>query len=185
MVIAAVLALAAALAFLTGRGKELQSMKMLEVPDYSGAVQGGGRRAAPRGGGYSPQGDGPSAAPMALSDGNDTTSSPYGLTRTRAVSSLETSMPTARDRVISDLAAAIPAAQSRVAIATAEMAPSAAYSAPPPASYGNNGNDGGSQAPIVVRPQITIHFDGDLAQLGQVLHPIIESEGQRVGVGVQ
>ena len=41
VVIAAVLALAAAIAFLTGRGKELQSMKMPEVPDYSGAVQGG------------------------------------------------------------------------------------------------------------------------------------------------
>ena len=40
VVIAAVLALAAAIAFLTGRGKELQSMKMPEVPDYSGAVQG-------------------------------------------------------------------------------------------------------------------------------------------------
>ena len=94
-------------------------------------------------------------------------------------------MPSARDRVLSELEAAIPAAQSRVAIATAEMAPSAAYSSPPPVGYGNSDTGGGSQAPIVVRPQITIHFDGDLAQLGQVLHPIIESEGQRVGVGVQ
>ncbi len=176
VVIAAVLALAAAIAFLTGRGKELQSMKMPEVPDYSGAVQGGGRRS----GGPSLQSDGPSAAPMALSDG-DTASSPMS----RAAPALETAMPSARDRMISDLAAAMPAAQSRVAIATAAMAPSAAYSAPPPASYGNSDNGGRSQAPIVVRPQITIHFDGDLAQLGQVLHPIIESEGKRVGVGVQ
>lgn len=185
VVIAAVLALAAAIAFLTGRGKELQSMKMPEVPDYSGAAQGGGRRAVSRGGGSSPQGDGPSAAPMALSDGNDTTSSPYGLTRPRAVSALKTAMPTARDRVISDLAAAIPAAQSRVAIATADMAPSAGYSAPPPASYGASGNDSGRQTPIIVRPNIHIHFDGDLAQFAQVFKPVIDAEDARVGVGVQ
>lgn len=87
VVIAAVLALAAAIAFLTGRGKELQSMKMPEVPDYSGAVQGGGRRS----GGPSLQSDGPSAAPMALSDG-DTASSPMS----RAAPALETAIPTAR-----------------------------------------------------------------------------------------
>ena len=176
VVIAAVLALAAAIAFLTGRGKELQSMKMPEVPDYSGAVQGGGRRS----GGPSLQSDGPSAAPMALSDG-DTASSPLS----RAAPALETAMPTARSRVISDLAAAIPAAQSRVAIATADMAPSAAYSSPPPASYGASGNDSGRQTPIIVRPNIHIHFDGDLAQFAQVFKPVIDAEDARVGVGVQ
>lgn len=176
VVIAAVLALAAAIAFLTGRGKELQSMKMPEVPDYSGAVQGGGRRS----GGPSLQSDGPSAAPMALSDG-DTASSPLS----RAAPALETAMPTARSRVISDLAAAMPAAQSRVAIATADMAPSAGYSAPPPASYGASGNDSGRQTPIIVRPNIHIHFDGDLAQFAQVFKPVIDAEDARVGVGVQ
>ena len=176
VVIAAVLALAAAIAFLTGRGKELQSMKMPEVPDYSGAVQGGGRRS----GGPSLQSDGPSAAPMALSDG-DTASSPLS----RAAPALETAMPTARSRVISDLAAAMPAAQSRVAIATADMAPSAAYSSPPPASYGASGNDSGRQTPIIVRPNIHIHFDGDLAQFAQVFKPVIDAEDARVGVGVQ
>ena len=186
VVIAAVLALAAAIAFLTGRGKELQSMKMPEVPDYSGAVQGGGRRAAPRGGGVSPQSDGPAAAPMALSDGGeDGGISTYGLSRARSVSALETSMPVARERVISDLAAAMPAAQSRVAIATADMAPSAGYSAPPPASYGASGNDSGRQTPIIVRPNIHIHFDGDLAQFAQVFKPVIDAEDARVGVGVQ
>lgn len=176
VVIAAVLALAAAIAFLTGRGKELQSMKMPEVPDYSGAVQGGGRRS----GGPSLQSDGPSAAPMALSDG-DTASSPLS----RAAPALETAMPSARDRMISDLAAAMPAAQSRVAIATADMAPSAGYSAPPPASYGASGNDSGRQTPIIVRPNIHIHFDGDLAQFAQVFKPVIDAEDARVGVGVQ
>ena len=176
VVIAAVLALAAAIAFLTGRGKELQSMKMPEVPDYSGAVQGGGRRS----GGPSLQSDGPSAAPMALSDG-DTASSPMS----RAAPALETAIPTARSRVISDLAAAMPAAQSRVAIATADMAPSAGYSAPPPASYGASGNDSGRQTPIIVRPNIHIHFDGDLAQFAQVFKPVIDAEDARVGVGVQ
>lgn len=176
VVIAAVLALAAAIAFLTGRGKELQSMKMPEVPDYSGAVQGGGRRS----GGPSLQSDGPSAAPMDLSDG-DTASSPMS----RAAPALETAMPSARDRMISDLAAAMPAAQSRVAIATADMAPSAGYSAPPPASYGASGNDSGRQTPIIVRPNIHIHFDGDLAQFAQVFKPVIDAEDARVGVGVQ
>lgn len=180
VVIAAVLALAAAIAFLTGRGKELQSMKMPEVPDYSGAVQGGGRRVAPRGGGVSPQSDGPSAAPMALSDG-DTASSPMS----RAAPALETSMPSARSRVISDLAAAIPAAQSRVAIATADMAPSAGYSAPPPASYGASGNDSGRQTPIIVRPQVIVRFEGELAQFAQVFKPVIDAEDARVGAGVQ
>ncbi|MDE6902300.1 MAG: hypothetical protein K2P22_06110, partial [Lachnospiraceae bacterium] len=94
VVIAAVLALAAAIAFLTGRGKELQSMKMPEVPDYSGAVQGGGRRS----GGPSLQSDGPSAAPMALSDG-DTASSPLS----REAPARETARPKARSRVIYDL----------------------------------------------------------------------------------
>ena len=186
VVIAAVLALAAAIAFLTGRGKELQSMKMPEVPDYSGAVQGGGRRAAPRGGGVSPQSDGPAAAPMTLSDdGKDGGISTYGLSRSQSVSALETSMPAARERVISDLAAAMPGAQSRVAIATADMAPSAAYSSPPPASYGTGGNDSGRQTPIIVRPNIHIHFDGDLAQFAQVFKPVIDAEDARVGVGVQ
>lgn len=177
VVIAAVLALAAAIAFLTGRGKELQSMKMPEVPDYSGAVQGGGgspRRAPP-------------SPPAPSDDGGDPgpSPSPYGLSRPRAVSALETAMPTARDRMISDLAAAMPAAQSRVAIATADMAPSAGYSAPPPANYSGGNAGDRQQTPIIVNPNIHVHFDGDLAQLGQVLKPVIDAESARVGVGVQ
>ena len=94
-------------------------------------------------------------------------------------------MPTARDRMISDLAAAMPAAQSRVAIATADMAPSAGYSAPPPANYSGGNAGDRQQPPIIVNPNIHVHFDGDLAQLGQVLKPVIDAESARVGVGVQ
>lgn len=108
---------------------------------------------------------------MALSDGGeDSGISTYGLSRARSVSALETSMP---------------AAQSRVAIATADMAPSAAYSAPPPASYSGGNAGDRQQPPIIVNPNIHVHFDGDLAQLGQVLKPVIDAESARVGVGVQ
>lgn len=44
VVIAAVLALAAAIAFLTGRSKELDDMKMPDVPDYSSSMPSGGGR---------------------------------------------------------------------------------------------------------------------------------------------
>lgn len=44
IVIAAVLALAAAIAFLTGRSKELDNMKMPDVPDYSSSIPSGGGR---------------------------------------------------------------------------------------------------------------------------------------------
>lgn len=133
---------------------------------------------------YNPAPKRSAAAPAsALSDGPAVSASPYSLSR--AAPALETSMPDARYRVISDLASAMPAAQSRVAIATADMAPSAAYSSPPPASYGNGNGGGGQQAPIIVHPNIHVHFDGDLAQLGQVLKPVIDAENTRVGVGVQ
>jgi len=128
---------------------------------------------------------GPSA-PMAMSDGGEGDSiSPYGLSRPRAVSALETSMPTARDRVISDLAAAMPAAQSRVAIATAAMAPSAGYSAPPTASYSGGNVGDRQQQPIILRPHWTMRFEGELAQFAQVFKPVIDAEDARVGQGVQ
>lgn len=44
VVIAAVLALAAAIAFLTGRSKELDNMKMPDVPDYSSSMPSSGGR---------------------------------------------------------------------------------------------------------------------------------------------
>lgn len=44
VVIAAVLALAAAIAFLTGRGKEMHNMKMPDVPNYSSSIPSGGNR---------------------------------------------------------------------------------------------------------------------------------------------
>lgn len=112
------------------------------------------------------------AAPAAHSDdggeGNSSEASAYGLTRARAIASLES---------------AIPAAQSRAEIATAAMMPTAGYSAP---ALDNRGSGGGNaqQTPIIVRPQITIRYDGDLAQLGQVLKPVIDAEDARVGQGV-
>lgn len=92
---------------------------------------------------------------------------------------------TARARTIRSLESAIPAAAERVSIATAAMAPSAAYFTPPPASYGTGGNDSGRQTPIIVRPQVVVRFDGELAQFAQVFKPVIDAEDARVGAGVQ
>ena len=172
-----------------GQGLEWLGQKIKDVVGFFQELGGASRQVQePGAGGRSSGGESArsAAAPMDISEGEEGGGiSTYALSSASGIAALEGAVPSARDRVLSELEAAIPAAQSRVAIATAAMAPSAAYSAPPPASYGNSDNGGRSQAPIVVRPQITIHFDGDLAQLGQVLHPIIESEGKRVGVGVQ
>lgn len=126
---------------------------------------------------------GPPSPSAPSDDGGDPGPSPYGLGRAPSV--LETSMPMARSRMISDLAAAMPAAQSRVAIATADMAPSSAYSSPPPASYGTGGNDSGRQTPIILRPQVIVRFEGELAQFAQVFKPVADAEDARVGKGVQ
>lgn len=145
---------------------------------------GGGSGGTPKSGGGSPRrAPPPPSAPS--DDGGDPGPSPSPYSLSRAASTLKASIPDARTRMISDLATAIPAAQSRVAIATADMAPSAGYSAPPPASYGASGNDSGRQTPIIVRPNIHIHFDGDLAQFAQVFKPVIDAEDARVGQGVQ
>lgn len=181
--------------FVDGIGQALDWLKekIRSVIDFFQELFGASKQAS----NISVSGDSPSprtgpvprrgpSAPMALSDGGEGDGiSPYGLSSPRAVSALEGAVPSARTRMISDLAAAMPAAQSRVAIATAAMAPSAGYSAPPPASYGASGNDSGRQTPIIVRPNIHIHFDGDLAQFAQVFKPVIDAEDARVGVGVQ
>lgn len=126
------------------------------------------------------------AAPVAISEGDEGGSiSAYALSRSSGIAALEGAVPSARDRMISDLAAAMPAAQSRVAIATAAMAPSAGYSAPPPASYsGGNGGDR-QQQPIILRPNWTMRFEDELAQFAQVFKPVIDAEDARVGQGVQ
>lgn len=142
------------------------------------------------GGGKSSKSGGKSArsaaAPMAISEGEEGGGiSTYALSRASGIAALEGAVPSARDRVISDFAAAMPAAQSRVAIATAAMAPSAGYSAPPPASYsGGNGGDR-QQQPIILRPNWTMRFEGELAQFAQVFKPVIDAEDARVGQGVQ
>lgn len=110
------------------------------------------------------------AAPMAISEGEEGGGiSTYALSRASDIAALES---------------AIPAAQSRVAIATAAMAPSAGYSAPPPVS--SSGGGGNGQAPtIVVRPQVVIKAEGDLAPLAQLFKPALDAEDARVGQGVQ
>ena len=145
-------------------------------------IGGGGSGGTPKSGGGSPR-RAPPSPPAPSDDGGDPGPSAYSLSR--AAPSLETAMPSARDRMISDLAAAMPAAQSRVAIATAAMAPSAGYSAPPPANYGASGNDSGRQTPIIVRPQVIVRFEGELAQFAQVFKPVADAEDARVGQGVQ
>lgn len=89
-----------------------------------------------------------------------------------------------RAATVRALESAIPNVESRVALATASMAPAAGYSAPPPVSAGGGGNSGNQQAPIILRPNWTIQFQGDTAQLGRVLDPIIKDEDRRQGPGV-
>ena len=89
-----------------------------------------------------------------------------------------------RASAIRALESAIPNVESRVAMATAAMAPAAGYSAPPPISGGGGGNAGNGQAPIILRPNWTIQFQGDMAQLGRVLDPVIKDEDHRKGPGV-
>ena len=89
-----------------------------------------------------------------------------------------------RASAIRALESAIPNVESRVALANASMAPAAGYSAPPPVSTGGGGSGGNQQAPIILRPNWTIQFQGDMAQLGRVLEPVIKDEDRRLGPGV-
>jgi len=89
-----------------------------------------------------------------------------------------------RAATVRALESAIPNVESRVALANASMAPAAGYSAPPPVSGGGGGDAGNRQAPIILRPNWTIQFQGDIAQLGRVLNPIIKDDEHRLGPGV-
>ena len=88
-----------------------------------------------------------------------------------------------RAATVRALESAIPNVESRVALANASMAPAAGYSAPPPVS-GGGGDSGNRQAPIILRPNWTMQFQGDIAQLGRVLNPIIKDDEHRLGPGV-
>lgn len=88
-----------------------------------------------------------------------------------------------RAATVRALESAIPNVESRVALANASMAPAAGYSAPPPVS-GGGGDAGNRQAPIILRPNWTMQFQGDIAQLGRVLNPIIKDDEHRLGPGV-
>lgn len=89
-----------------------------------------------------------------------------------------------RASAVRALESAIPNVESRVAVATAAMTPAAGYSAPPPISGGGGGNGGNQQAPIILRPNWALQFQGDLAQVGRVLNPVIKDEDHRLGPGV-
>lgn len=127
---------------------------------------GGGSGRASGGSGRAAAGAVPAAVSELDEEGGAST---YGLTRSRALASLE---------------AAIPGAQARAAIVTAGMAPSAAY-APPSGGIGGGWDREGQTPDIIVRPNITLRFDGDLAQLAQVLKPSLDAEDARVGHGVR
>ncbi|MCI9241018.1 hypothetical protein [Oscillibacter sp.] len=88
-----------------------------------------------------------------------------------------------RAATVRALESAIPNVESRVAMATAAMAPAAGYSAPPMAHSGG-GADHRQPVQQPIHQTITINFTGDLAQLGRVLKPIIDTENQRIGPGV-
>lgn len=89
-----------------------------------------------------------------------------------------------RAATVRALESAIPNVERRVSVATAAMAPVAGYSAPLPV-YGNgSGNGGNQQVPVILRPNWTLQFQGDLAQVGRVLNPVIKDEDHRLGPGV-
>ena len=94
--------------------------------------------------------------------------------------------PLAFDRAatVRALESAMPSIEARVSMATASMAPVSGYSAPPSAVSNGGGNGGNAQAPIILRPNWTIQFQGDSAQLGRFLNPIIKEENRRLGSGV-
>ena len=89
-----------------------------------------------------------------------------------------------RASAVRALASAIPNAENRVAIATAAMAPTAGYSAPPPVYYNMGGGDYRPTAQPQAPQVININFTGDLAALGRILKPVIDAETRRIGPGV-
>lgn len=148
----------------------IDSVKSLahSVVDAVAGIFSGNSGGKPRSGGNPPSRTPAAPANLSAGDGGEPGPGTYSLTKARAVASLES---------------AIPAAAERVSVATASMAPAAAYSAPPPATTGGNaGNE--RQAPIIMRPNWTMKFDGDLAQFAQIIKPKIDAEDIRVGPGV-
>ena len=88
-----------------------------------------------------------------------------------------------RAATVRALESAIPNVEARMALATAAMAPAAGYSAPP-MDHSGGGADYRQPVQQPIHQTITINFTGDLAQLGRVLKPIIDTENQRIGPGV-
>lgn len=88
-----------------------------------------------------------------------------------------------RASMLRSLESAIPAAAGRVSVATASMAPAAAWSAPPPVSSGGNPGNG-QPVQIIDRRPIVIKAEGDLAPLARLFKPALDAEDIRVGNGV-
>lgn len=88
-----------------------------------------------------------------------------------------------RANMLRSLESAIPAAAERVSVATASMAPAAAWSAPPPVSSGGNPGNG-QPVQIIDRRPIVIKAEGDLAPLARLFKPALDAEDIRVGFGV-
>lgn len=133
----------------------------IEIPS-GGTPSGGAPRPRPR----------MAASPANETDGNDG----EGASITAGTFS--------RASAVRALESAIPNVEARMALATANMAPAAGYSAPTPSPGGGGGNAGNGQAPIILRPNWTFQFQGDMAQLGRVLDPVIKDEDHRKGPGV-
>ena len=134
------------------------------------------------GGGGSPGGASPGGAPrararMAASPANETDGND-------GEGSSITAGTFSRAATVRALESAIPNVEARMALANASMAPTAGYSAPHPFPGGGGGSGGNQQAPTILRPNWTIQFQGDLAQLGRVLDPVIKDEDHRKGHGV-
>lgn len=88
-----------------------------------------------------------------------------------------------RAMAVQALASAMPGIEARIGAASASLAPAAGYSAPALAGGGGN-REPAPQSTTILRPNWTIQFQGDTAQLGRALDPVIKAEGIRLGAGV-
>lgn len=169
-VVAAVTALIAVINVLVGKGGEMKSA-MNSVGGAMNGMSGGASRPRAKAAASPAR---MAAAPA--SEEGESGNGEEGISLTASTFS--------RAATVRALESAIPNVERRVSVATAAMAPTAGYSAPPPVSGGGGGNGGNQQAPIILRPNWTLQFQGDLAQVGRVLNPVIKDEDHRLGSGV-
>lgn len=121
--------------------------------------------------------------------GRQRTISAYSLTGNETIGSTDgeglslTASALSREAAIQAFESAMPSIVDRVSLATNQMAPPSAYSMP---SFhtSSGGEKQTAQTQVIMRPNWTIRFTGDTAQLGRILKPVIDAEDTRVGVGV-